>query len=392
MGGPLEGLRVLDLTRLLPGGLATQLLSDQGAEVIKVEEPVRGDYMRNAPPTARGISYSFLLVNQGKKSVALNLKDPRGRELFHRLVPTADVLIEQFRPGVAQRLGVGYEDVRELRPDIVYCSLSGYGAHGPYRDRAGHDLNYDALSGLLYMNSTDGRPILPAIPIADMASGLLASYSVVAALLLRERTGRGSYLDLSLFDAAVLMNLMNLAEALSGKEARPGGTFLTGLFPFYDVYETADGRFVTLAAIEERFWLRFCEIVGREELKEKHFVVGDEGEQVRRSLRRIFKSRTLEDWNEAFEGEDVPYSPVLSVEEAVQGDHLMARGLLQKARLPEGTFTTLAHPVRWSPPGPERQGGPPGLGEHTLEVLRETGLEEAELRKLSERGILGPLE
>ncbi|MEE9236321.1 MAG: CaiB/BaiF CoA-transferase family protein [Thermoplasmata archaeon] len=388
MDGPMNGMRVLDLTRLLPGGLATQLLADLGAEVLKVEEPVTGDYMRYAPPIVNGASYSFLLVNQGKKSVALNLKESRGRELFYRLIPTADVLIEQFRPGVVERLGVGYEDVRALKADIVYCSLSGYGASGPYRKRPGHDLNFDALSGLLHMNSRAGRPLLPAVPVADMASGLMAAYAILAALLLRGKTGKGSFLDLSIFDTTVHMNLMNLAEALAGTEPQPEKTFLTGVFPCYNVYETADGRFIALAAIEEQFWDRFCHLVERHDLREKHLVVGDEAILVREALQGIFKQKTLKEWNQTFEGQDIPFAPVLTVHEAINDRHMKARRILKESRLPVETLPTLTHPVKWSPPGPERSGGPPSLGEHTLEILKEAGVSEADLKVLAERGIV----
>jgi crotonobetainyl-CoA:carnitine CoA-transferase CaiB-like acyl-CoA transferase len=385
----MDGMRVLDLTRLLPGALATQLLADLGAEVVKVEEPIRGDYMRRAPPIVGDVSYPFLLVNQGKKSVALNLKEKEGRELFHRLVPTADVVIEQFRPGVAERLGIGYEDLTPLKEDIVYCSLSGYGAQGPYRKRPGHDLNFEALAGLLDMNSAEGRPVLPAIPVADMAGGLMAAYAVLAALLRRERTGKGAHLDLSIFDAAVHMNMMILAEVLGGGDPRAGGTLLTGLLPHYDVYETADGRFLTIAAIEGKFWRRFCDLVGRPDLRERHSAAGDGDVAPREALQDIFKGKTLEEWNRTFEGEDVPYAPVLTPAEAVEDPHFRERHLLRELRLPGGTFTTLTHPVRWSPPGPEREGGPPRLGQHTMEVLTETGAGEAELMDLARRGVIG---
>jgi crotonobetainyl-CoA:carnitine CoA-transferase CaiB-like acyl-CoA transferase len=382
-------VRILDLTRLLPGGLATQLLADLGAEVIKVEEPEVGDYMRLAPPTVEGISQSFLLVNQGKKSVALNLKEQEGRDLFYRLVPTADVLVEQFRPGVVQRLGVSYEEVRRVREDIIYCSFSGYGATGPYKDRPGHDLNFDALSGLLHMGAAKGRPLLPAIPVADMASGILAAYAVLAALLWRKESGRGSFIDLSIFDAAVHMNLMNLAEAFAGGEPMPGRTFLTGLFPFYGIYETSDGRFLTIAAIEEKFWVRLCEVIGRPDLRDRHLATGEEGEAVRRVLQEVFSGKTLEEWDRILGMEEVPYAPVLSVTEALQDPQMRHRGHVQEVSYRGRTFRALSHPLKWSPDGPSRRGRPPELGEHTVEVLREVGVEEERVRDLARRGIVG---
>jgi crotonobetainyl-CoA:carnitine CoA-transferase CaiB-like acyl-CoA transferase len=385
----LDGLRILDLTRLLPGGLATQLLADLGAEVVKVEEPVVGDYMRHAPPTMEGVSHSFMLVNQGKKSIAINLKEPEGRDILYKIIPSADVLVEQFRPGVARRLGVGYEKVRELREDIVYCSFSGYGASGPYRDRPGHDLNFDALSGLLHMSSVRGRPVLPPVPMADMASGMLAAYAILAALLWRRETGRGCYIDLSIFDAAVNLNLMNLAEAFAGGEPQPGRTFLTGRFPFYDIYETADGRYLTLSAIEEKFWLRICDLLDRPDLKDKHLAVGEEGEEVRRALREAFSKRTLREWEALLGREDVPYAPVLTVAEALKDPHLRHRSLVQEVRLDGKSYRALSHPVKWSPQGPARKGRPPELGEHTVEILGDVGVDEGRLLELARQGIVG---
>lgn len=387
MHGPMDDLRVLDLTRLLPGGLATQLLADLGAEVIKVEEPNAGDYMRVAPPTLEGESYSFMLINQGKKSVALNLKDRKGQEILHRLVPTADVIIEQFRPGVAEKLGIGYGQARSLREDIVFCSLSGFGATGPYRDRPGHDLNFQALAGLIDMSTTTHDPTLPPMPIADITSGILAAYAVLAALLRRERTGMGSYLDIAINDVVAHMNLMNLAEVFAGHDPHQADTFITGSLPFYNIYETADGRHVTLAAIEEKFWQRFCEIVGKEELKEKHFIIDGDG-NVREELREIFASKTLSEWEELLRDEDVPYAPVLSVREAVEDPHLRAREMFTQLSLARGMFTALNHPAKWSPQGAIRDGGPPELGEHTAEILSQVGLTPSQLGDLEKLGVV----
>ncbi|NIN65419.1 MAG: CoA transferase, partial [Anaerolineae bacterium] len=308
---------MLDLTRLLPGGLATQLLADLGAEVIKVEEPKAGDYMRAAPPTLEGESYSFMLINQGKKSVALNLKDRQGQDILHRLVPTADVIIEQFRPGVAEKLGIGYDQAKSLREDIVYCSLSGFGATGPYRDRPGHDLNFQALAGLIDMSTTARQAILPSMPTADITSGVFTAYAVLAALLRRERTGLGSYLDIAINDVVAHMNLLNFAEAFAGRDPHQGDTFVTGSLPFYNLYETADGRRISLAAIEEKFWVRFCEVVGKDELKGKHFIIDGDGD-VREELRELFASKTLSEWEQLLRDEDVPYAPALTVREATE--------------------------------------------------------------------------
>ncbi len=352
-----------------------------------MEEPEVGDYMRTLPPTVRGLSYPFLMLNQGKKSVALNLKRKEGRELFFRLLARADVVAEEFRPGVADRLGVGYGDVRERRPNIVYCSLSSYGATGPFAPRPGHDLNFAALSGLLHMNGV-GRPVLPSSPVADVSAAMLVAYAIMGALMARERTGEGVLLDLSLYEAALHANFLNLAVALSGQAATPGETLLTGLFACYNVYKAADGRYIALGALEEKFWNRFCEVVRRDDLKDQHLSVGPEGRRLRKELEALFLGRTSEAWVEAFKDEDVPLDPVLTLEEALEHPQLVAREALRDVQLPQGAMRTLAHPIRWTPSGPRRAEEAPGLGQHTGEVLQEVGLSPEDLRRLAREGVL----
>lgn len=380
-------MRILDLTRLLPGDLATQLLADLGAEVIKVEEPEVGDYMRHLGPMLGDVGYPFLLLNQGKKSLAVDLKTEEGRDLFYRLVPTADVVVEQFRPGVAERLGVGYEQVRAHREDLVYCSFSGFGTDGPYRDRPAHDVNFTALSGALHMTAREGVPTLPGVPVADVTAAFLCAFALVAALRARDRTGRGQYVDLAIFDAALHLNVLNLAEVFGGREPEPGATFPTGLFPFYDLYATSDGRYVSLGALEEKFWNRFCDLVGRPEWRPLHLATGEEAEALRRSMASLFRSRTLEEWG-ALLAEEVPFAPVRKVGEVPGDPQVQARRLVGTMRWEGQTVRHLRHPVRWSPARPERDGPPPRLGEHALPLLEEVGLTRAEVEDLAARGIL----
>jgi len=385
----LDGVRVLDLTRLLPGPYATQLLADAGADVVKIEDTGAGDYARHMPPTTEeGIGAVFDAVNRGKRSVAVDLKSEAGQEAFYELVETADVVIESFRPDVTERLGVNYETLTDHRPDLVYCSLTGYGQNGPYADRAGHDLNYVGLAGLLEMTRKDDSetPRMPGYQVADMAGGLLAAFSVCSALLSRElgNTG-GEYLDVALTDAVVSFSQALAPEVLAGESPRPGETPLTGQYPWYDVYETADGRYVTLGALEPRFWTAFCEAVDRPNLASKH-MTGDpaEREALREELEELFAGRTREEWVEAMDGVDAAVEGVYAPEETFDHPQIAARGYVER---PDDGTPRVGLPLRGSETAASGA-PPPGHGEHTDEVLAAVGLTEADIAGLRESGAI----
>lgn len=378
----LDGVRVLDLTRLLPGPYATQLLADLGAEVVKIEAPETGDYARQMPPrTDDGTGAIFAAVNRGKQSVVLDLKTDDDTAAFYRLLEDTDVVIEGFRPGVADRLGVDYETVREHAPGIVYCSLTGYGQDGPYSDRAGHDLNYVGLSGLLEMTRADPEspPQIPGYPIADMAGGLSAAFGIVSGLLSRELgNGTGTYLDVSMTDAVVSFSQAVSLPALLGDEPRPGESLLTGGLPWYDVYESADGAHVTIAALEKRFWVAFCEAIDRPDLESVHGTADSaERDALRAELESIFADRTRAEWA-GIAGPDVPVEPVLSPTEALEHPQIDARGMVRRPRA--GTeYPAIVSPIT----ADESTGreGVPDHGEHTDAVLEaaengDTDLEE----------------
>ncbi|MEF8830263.1 MAG: CaiB/BaiF CoA-transferase family protein [Halobacteriales archaeon] len=379
----LDGISVLDLSRLLPGPYATQVLADMGADVVKIERPGTGDYARSM--SAGDGPDVFGAVNRGKRSVTLDLTRAAAREAFHDLAATADVVVESFRPGVADRLGVGYETVSETNPEIVYLSLSGFGATGPHRDRAGHDLNYVGLAGLLSMTSAepDGRPAIPGFPVGDMAGGLFGALSVLGALLSRELgDGGGEHLDVALTDAAVALSQVVSARALAGGDPAARETALTGQFPCYDVYETADGEWVTLAALEPEFWERFCEAVDRPDLVDRHMAADPaEREAVREAVAETFRERTREEWEATLGDVDAMVAPVRSVREALDGDQVRERGLLRSG--PAGERVGL--PVRTA----GRLDGPderlPDLGEHTEDVLAAHGYDEAAIERLREQ-------
>ena len=256
MPAALEGITVLDFTRLLPGPFCTQLLCNLGADVIKIEDPKLGDYMRSVPPLVEGVSYPFLMVNRGKRSLAVDLKTPEGQEILRKLARRADVVVEQFRPGAMARLGAYYDGLAIMNPKLVYCSFSGYGQTGPYKDLPGHDINFQALAGILGVTGVrdDKRPAIPGVPVADLASGFNAALAILAALRTRDRTGRGEFIDVSIYDTAVTLMVLGLARFLAtGEEPVPGETLLTGTFPFYNLYETKDGRWLSVAAVEPKF-------------------------------------------------------------------------------------------------------------------------------------------
>jgi len=383
----LSAVTVLDLSRLLPGPYATQVLADAGADVIKVERPGAGDPAR-AMAAGDGPDV-FSAANLGKRSVALDLKTDAGREALLRLAADADVVVESFRPGVADRLGVGYDAVSERNPDVVYCSLSGFGATGPHRDRAGHDLNYVAMAGLLDMTRADrdGRPAIPGYPIADMAGGLYGAFAVVAALLDRELGGSGGdHLDVALTDAVVAMSGAVAPLAFDGADPAGRETALTGEHPCYDVYEAADGRYVTLAALEPEFWKRFCEAVDRPELIDRQYAADPaEREAVREAVAAVFAERSRDEWEALLGDEDAMVAPVRSVAEALDSDQARERGLVVGGDTPR-----VGLPVRPSEGLPGSDESVPELGADTDAVLREHGYDDDDLDALRAAGALDP--
>jgi len=397
----LDDVRVVDLTTLLPGPYGTQLLADLGADVVKVEPVDSGDNARYTPPlTDDGHGALFDAVNRGKRSVALDLKDERGREALYALVATADAFVEQFRPGVVDRLGADYDTLREHNPDLVYCSLSGYGQSGPTSGKAAHDLNYIGLAGLLDMTreSESEKPQMPGYPIADMAGGVFAAFSVVCALLSRELgggtdgsdrgdTGGGEYIDCSLTDPVLSFSQSVAPLALSGEDPRPGETALTGGYPWYDVYECADGRYVTIAALEPRFWRGFCEAADREDLLEYHMTDDEaEREALREELEALFAERTRDEWVEAVGDADATVDGVYTPAEAFEHPQVEAMAIVEET---EWSPPRVGYPARGKGVPDEPLEGVPGHGEHTAELLREAGLSERDVDGLVEAGVAG---
>jgi len=393
-GLPLEGLKVLDLTRLLPGGFCSLLLADFGADVIKVEDTGLGDYVRWAPPYYEGAEQSarsalFLGLNRGKRSIRIDLKSERGKEVLLRLVRDADVLLESFRPGVMDRLGVGYERLRQENPGLVYCAITGYGQDGPNRDRPGHDINYLGLNGILGLTGeAGGPPVSAAAQIADLGGGALMGVAgTLIALHERARSGRGQFVDCSMFDGSLSFLAMLAGEMLAdGSTPRRGELRLAGGLLCYRPYRCADG-YVTLGALEPKFWAEFCRGVGREDLLDHAF--DPPGSDAHRAVCEVFAARTRAQWEEFASEHDCCLEPVLGLDETLEGDLVAAREMVVELDQPgaERPVRLLGVPVKLSrtPADPVRAPGP-GLGEHTRDVLAEVGYSPAEIDALHDAG------
>lgn len=365
---PLEGFRVLDLTRLLPGPFLSQVLADLGAAVVKVEEPGVGDYARWIPPvSADGAGYAFAAVNRGKRSIAIDLKAKDARDVVLRLAARSDVLLESFRPGVMERLGLGDAALAQANPRLVRCGLVGYGP-GPLRDDAGHDLNYEAMAGILATQGPRERATESAVPVADLAGAMYAATGILAALLEGERTGAGRRVEVALADAALAFHAITLERATHESDLPPRGEWeLGGGLPCYRTYRCADGRFLALGALEEKFWSRFAVAVGRDDLAPRHLDASAIPD-----VEALFASDARDAWADRLRKAGVPATPVLEPREV------------------------LAHPqhARFGGrvgPGAPLTGGPsrgevPALGAHTDEVLREAGYSDDDVARLRASG------
>jgi alpha-methylacyl-CoA racemase len=376
---PLDGIRVLDLSRLLPGPFCSLLLADYGADVIKVEDTGLGDYVRWSEPKVEGVEPTaaaarFLALNRGKRSIRLDLKSDEGRAAFLTLVESADVVLESFRPGVMDRLGVGHDVLLQRNPRVVVCAISGYGQTGPFRDRSGHDLNYLGRVGLLALSGDEPAPVQAAGQIADLGGGaLMAAFGILAALRERDRSGEGQVVDVSMADGALSWLAMDAARVLQGETLRRGGMELGGRFLCYRPYRCADG-WITVGALEPKFWQAFCAGVGREDLVPRQF--DPPGSEAHAEVEAIARSRTRAEWDAFAAEHDCCVEPVLELDEALRSDLVRERGMVAELDQHGVAVPLLAPPVKLSrTPADANRGPAPALGEHTEEVLREAGIE-----------------
>jgi crotonobetainyl-CoA:carnitine CoA-transferase CaiB-like acyl-CoA transferase len=386
---PLAGLRVLDLTRLLPGPVCSLHLADLGAEVIKIEDTGAGDYARTmglgAAPGED--SFFFRIVNRNKRALRLDLKQAAGVEAFLRLARDADVIVESFRPGVMGKLGVGYETVKALNPRIVYCAITGYGQDGPWRDRAGHDLNYIATAGVLdQIGCRDGAPAIPNLQIGDLLGGALtAVMGILAAVIGAKATGQGRYVDVAMTDASFAHAYTGLLSVLARGQTLPRGTDdLNGGLPGYGLYRTQDGRWLAVGALEPKFWQILCDAVARPDLKPHGLARGAEGARARAELETLFAEQPLAHWAELFAHYDCGVTPVLTFEEALDHPQLRARGMLQE----HGGLRQFAPPLKMSGLDFAVRAEPPQVGADSTVILREAGYAEAEIERLRQLGVI----
>ncbi len=389
----LRGLRLLDLSSRLPGPLCSLILSDLGMEVTRVEPPARlnkGDLFREIP--GKDTPY-FPMLNRGKKSVTLNLKTAKGKELFYELVEQADVVLEGFRPGVMDRLGIGWKRLREVNPQLILASISGYGQEGAYRLVAGHDLNYLAYAGILGLNASleGGAPVRPPVQIADVAGGAYpAAIGILAALLARNRTGKGRWLDVSMLDGSLFLMGLAFFDWGIGKEVKRGIPPIARCAVNYHVYETKDGKYLALGALEENFWRGFCETIGHPEwISRYEDEVAMCDPDFLDEIRRLFLSRTRDEWMEIFAERDVCLSPVLSLDEVMTDRFVRSRGVITWRFLPDGKkIPQIRFPIRASNTDTQASEAP-GLGQHTRRVfMDELKLSSSEIETLEREGVI----
>ena len=379
---PLAGIRVLDLTRLLPGPVATLHLADLGAEVIKIEDPQVGDYARTLGTGQGEDSAYFRMINRNKQGLRLDLKKPGGVEVFMRLAATVDVIVESFRPGVTDKLGIGYAAVATVNPKISYCSISGYGQDGPYRDHAGHDINYLGYAGVLdQIGSEGGNPAIPNFQIADLLGGALtAAMGILAAVLEAQRTGQGRYIDVAMTDSVLThtyFTMLRLNDA--GHSAPRGSDLLNGGLPCYAIYRCADGRHMAVGALEGKFWKACCTALERPEWIRRQWDAG-----LRSEMAALFATRPRDDWATLFAAVDCCVTPILSPEEALDNEQIAARRMV----LRDDGLTQFAPPLKLSGYEFTVRQPAPKVGEHNVGILRAAGYTDDEVAALAAAGVV----
>ena len=388
MTGPLTSLKVLDFSTLLPGPFASLLLADMGAEVLRVESPTRVDLVRMLPPHDQGVSASHAYLNRNKRCIALDLKKPEAVEMVKQLVAEYDIVLEQFRPGVMDKLGLGYETLAGLNPRLVYCSISGYGHTGPYALRAGHDINYIGYAGVLdQIGSAGAAPALSNLQLGDLLGGTMtALFGILVALVDARACGKGRCVDVAMTDAVMAHAIFPLIEVLAQGQVRARGEdLLTGAVPCYGVYRTADDRYMAVGALEEKFWNLVCDTLERPDLKPFHLATGEVGERAKARVGEIFGARTQAEWVAVFDAVDCCVTPVLTLQESLENPQLQARGMITEV----GGVRQFGPVLRLSAmPATAARPAPAVAGADSDAVLSEVGFVQAELDRLRQAGII----
>ncbi|KZY31105.1 carnitine dehydratase [Oleiphilus sp. HI0081] len=386
MSQPLKGIKILDFTTLLPGPYATQLLADMGAEVVRVESPTRPDLLKLLPPMVGKVSASHASVNRNKKTIAVDLKHESAKEIVHKLVSEFDIVIEQFRPGVMARLGLDYEALVKFQSKLIYCSITGYGQTGPLKDRAGHDINYLALSGLAsFSGRKETGPTLSATQVADIAGGSHhAVMAILAAVIERASTGKGQHLDISMSDAALALSTMFGANALvSGKDPACGEEMLNGGL-FYDYYQTADGKYISVGSLEPNFAMVLLSTLGLTAYQNK---IADQRAETQTEIKAAIAAKVIEKdqahWNDVFGNLDACVEPVLSINQAAAHPHFIARGMITTAVDETGNeIQQINSALPFKSEGIKQAGRP--LGADTSDVLKSLGYSDEQVQGLRE--------
>ena len=391
MALPLEGFRVLDLSAAFPGSLCCRILADLGAEVLKIENPDGGDASRNRPPIVKKMGVFFHAINRNKKSVTLDVRNARGREIMLKLVERADVLVENTRPGNLGRIGLGYDDLVKINPRIVYCSISGFGQDGPYRDFPTHAINILALSGIMDLIGEKGRaPAVPDTQFGGAAGAMNAALGILSALLRREKTGKGQYIDVSILDGMIPYMTLSMCQFMhDGQLPHRGETLFGGGYAFWNVYRTKDGSYISLGCWEKKYWENFCRVVHREDLAKEQFSPPPRQDELLGEVRAIFLEKTRAEWIQSLDPNLVCYAPVNSLEEALEDPQIRHRGLWFKESHPiDGQVPQPGFSLKFSEDQPGWRTPAPGIGEHTLGILEELGIGEDELQELKAAGII----
>lgn len=377
----LEGIKILDLSRLFPGPYCSMILADLGADVLRIED-------RRFAGEGSGMP----TVMRNKRHMTLNLKHPQAKDIFYRLARDSDVILEGFRPGVTKRLGIDYESIKKINEKIVYCSVTGYGQDGPYKDMVGHDVNYLSFGGVLGLNGeAGGKPVIPPIQVADMAAGgMNAALGIMAALIARQRSGRGQYIDISMLDGIVAMLPFPVSLLWGrGESPRRGDTLLSGRFPCYNVYETKDGEFISIGALEPRFWSALCKKLGRDDFISSQYEEGEKREGMFSFLRAAFKTKTREEWLQELQELDVCIGKVLSLEETLQDPHVICRRMVTEfCDSRKGKMRLLSSPLKLSDTPPDIRTAPADFGEHTEAVLVELGFTSDQIEEMKRAGVV----
>ena len=388
---PLSNITLLDLCMLLPGPFCSMIMADFGARVIKIERLGSGDPMRDYLPRYPLYSGNFAILNRNKESMTLNLRSEEGKSVFRKLVERSDVLIEGFRPGVMDRLGLGYEDLSKINRGLIYCSISGFGQESPYRNVAGHDINYIGLNGILDLTGKkDGPPTLPGILVADIGGGAYpALIGILLALIARNAMGRGQFIDISMMDCSFLWLYYAAGTYfISGEAPSRGGELTNGGLARYQIYATKDGYYLAVGALEDHFWHNLCDLLG---IDDRRIRLHDRenSDLAIKVLAEKFRSKTCQEWSEAFRAADVCCNVIRDFAQAASDPHFQLRGLIQHISGPDGKpQTVLGNPIKMSDTPPEIRQAAPILGQDNQKILMELGYSAAECQALSEKGVI----